>query len=69
MISENEVFSKIIRTMRDRSVSSDSEFEEIMEEVIDQYQDIDLITDDDNVELMRDDLFRRWEDFKDKQNN
>ena len=67
MISENEVFAKIIHIMRDRSVTGDVEFEEIMEEVIDEYQDINIITDDDNIELVREDLFKKWGEYQDRQ--
>lgn len=68
MLSENEIFAKIVHIMRDRSVTGDVEFEEVMEEVIDEYQDINIITDDDNVELVRDGLFKRWGDYQNRQN-
>ncbi|MFA7662752.1 MAG: hypothetical protein WCX88_02440 [Patescibacteria group bacterium] len=67
MISENEIFSKIIHIMRDREVVGDNEFEEIMDEVIDEYQDNGLIVDDDNVELSREDLLSRWEEYQNRQ--
>jgi hypothetical protein len=67
MIPENEVFAKIIHLMRNREVVGDSEFEEIMDEVIDEYQDYNIIVDDDNVELLREDLLRRWEEYQDRQ--
>ena len=53
--------------MRDREVVGDNEFEEIMDEVIDEYQDNGLIVDDDNVELSREDLLSRWEEYQNRQ--
>ncbi len=64
MISTNEIFREIRKRMMDRGVNGDEEFNETMEEVLDEYQDLQIITDDDNVEELRQALKEKWTEFK-----
>jgi len=60
MIPVSEIFEKIKNRMRDRGVAGEQEYYAIVEEVLDEYEDSNMITDDDNIEEVREKLEEMW---------
>ncbi|MDD4607478.1 MAG: hypothetical protein PHS07_04105 [Patescibacteria group bacterium] len=62
----NEIFAKIKERMKIEGTFGREEYEALIEELMDEYSDQELITDDDDVVEIEEDLKSRWEILKEE---